>query len=94
LVRGQCVKLLLDTHAFFWSIVEPERLSDAARAAIETETADVYVSVASAWEMAIKVGNGKWPEASELLATFAKSMMAPGFRPFRLVSPIPELPVL
>jgi PIN domain nuclease of toxin-antitoxin system len=74
------VKLLLDTHAFFWAIVEPERLSDAARSAIEAETAEVYVSVASAWEMAIKVGNGKWPEASELVDTFAKSLVVPGFR--------------
>jgi PIN domain nuclease of toxin-antitoxin system len=74
------VKLLLDTHAFYWAIVEPERLSDGAHSAIEAETAEVYVSVASAWEMAIKVGNGKWPEASELVDTFATSLIVPGFR--------------
>lgn len=74
------MRLLLDTHTLFWAIAEPERLSGAARAAIEAETADVYVSVASAWEMAIKVGLGKWPEAAGLLDNFAESLIAPGFR--------------
>jgi PIN domain nuclease of toxin-antitoxin system len=74
------VKLLLDTHALFWAIAEPERLSDKARSLIEAETAEIYVSVASAWEMAIKVGLGKWPEAAGLVETFERSLAVPGFR--------------
>jgi PIN domain nuclease of toxin-antitoxin system len=74
------VKLLLDTHTLFWAIAEPERLSETARSAIEAETAEVYVSVASAWEMAIKVGLGKWPEAAGLLDTIEQSLIVPGFR--------------
>jgi PIN domain nuclease of toxin-antitoxin system len=74
------VKLLLDTHALFWAIAEPERLSEKARSLIEAETAEIYVSVASAWETAIKVGLGKWPEAAGLVETFAQSLVVPGFR--------------
>lgn len=40
---------------------------------------DVLVSVASAWEIAIKVGLGKWPEARDLLFDFERHMDDAGF---------------
>jgi PIN domain nuclease of toxin-antitoxin system len=39
----------------------------------------VHVSVATAWEIAIKVGNGKLPEASEILANFENAVGDEGF---------------
>jgi len=39
----------------------------------------VHVSVASAWEIAIKVGQGRLPEASEILANFEAALQAEGF---------------
>ncbi len=53
------MRLLLDTHVLLWSALEPERLSRAARTAIEDEENEVYVSAASAWEIAIKQSLGK-----------------------------------
>lgn len=53
------MKLLLDTHAFLWFIGGDERLSPAARALIEDGTNDVFLSVASLWEMAIKISLGR-----------------------------------
>ncbi len=50
--------LLLDTHAPLWFVAGDERLSTAAGRAIE-DAIEVYVSVASAWEVAIKVNLGK-----------------------------------
>ena len=51
---------LLDTHAFLWLATEPERVPAAALA--ELQRADrLVLSVASAWEMAIKYGSGKLP---------------------------------
>jgi PIN domain nuclease of toxin-antitoxin system len=50
--------LLLDTHAFLWWIADDPRLSTRARTAI-TEAGLVLVSVASCWEIAIKVSLGK-----------------------------------
>jgi PIN domain nuclease of toxin-antitoxin system len=74
------VKLLLDTHTLFWWLIEEVRLSPAAFAAIKSKDAEVHVSVASAWEMAIKVGLGKWPEAQALVNSFEEEVEAEGFR--------------
>jgi PIN domain nuclease of toxin-antitoxin system len=51
-------QLLLDTHAFIWWRENSVRLNDSARARIGTG-AVVFVSVASAWEVAIKIALGK-----------------------------------
>lgn len=53
------MKLLLDTHAFLWFIGGSGELSSYARALIEDEENDRYLSVASLWEMTIKVSIGK-----------------------------------
>lgn len=53
------MKLLLDTHALLWSIIAPDQLSPAARAAITDPAAQVAVSAISFWEIAIKSGLGK-----------------------------------
>ena len=74
------MKLLLDTHTIFWSVIEPQSLSASARAAIEAPGSEIFVSVASAWEMAIKVGIGKWPEAEDLVREFEQQTAKPGFR--------------
>jgi len=48
------LRLLLDTHVVLWALNDPERLSTRARTAIEAEENDVFVSVVSPWELAIK----------------------------------------
>jgi PIN domain nuclease of toxin-antitoxin system len=53
------VNLLLDTHTFLWFIAGDSSLSQAARSAIENEGNDLYMSVASLWEIAIKVSIDK-----------------------------------
>ena len=53
------MKLLLDTHAFLWWIMDDPKLSPQAADAIQGSDNDIYVSVASAWEIAIKAGLGK-----------------------------------
>jgi len=60
------MKLLLDTHSFLWWIGNDDRLSDTARAAIADGKNEVFFSVASAWEMAIKIGSGKLSVDAEL----------------------------
>ena len=51
-------RLLLDTHALLWFVANDSALSVTARTVIETAN-DVFVSVATAWETAIKVHLGK-----------------------------------
>jgi PIN domain nuclease of toxin-antitoxin system len=53
------VNLLLDTHSFIWFVEDHPSLSATARALIEDASNDVFLSVASIWEMGIKVSLGK-----------------------------------
>jgi PIN domain nuclease of toxin-antitoxin system len=48
------MRLLLDTHIALWAVAKARRLSPRARRLIEAEESDVYVSVVSLWEIAIK----------------------------------------
>lgn len=52
-------RLLLDTHAVLWALSEPGLLAPHARTAISDPANEVFVSAASAWEMAMKMGLGK-----------------------------------
>ncbi len=52
------MRVLLDTHILLWSLNDDPRLSSKALRLIEN-AADVYVSAATFWEMAIKVSMGK-----------------------------------
>lgn len=61
------MRLLLDTHVFLWSALEPDKISDQAQAAISDGENEVYVSVVTAWEIAIKQSLGKLT-----LVTFAE----------------------
>ena len=53
------MKLLFDTHAFLWWDSEPQRLSEFALDACTDPSNEIYLSVASLWEMQIKMGLGK-----------------------------------
>lgn len=53
------MKLLLDTHTFLWFIDGSPQPSTAARTLIEEADNEVFLSVGSLWEMAIKVSLGK-----------------------------------
>ena len=53
------MKLLLDTHAFLWFVMDNPKISKRVTSLIESTENEVYLSVASVWEMAIKVSIGK-----------------------------------
>ena len=54
------MRVLLDTLAFLWWTSEHgKRLSDRARDLLSDASTDAVVSVASAWEIAIKVAGGR-----------------------------------
>jgi PIN domain nuclease of toxin-antitoxin system len=50
------VNLLLDTHAFLWFLNNDPQLSAAAKSLIEDPNNRKFVSIATCWEIAIKVG--------------------------------------
>ncbi|WP_264050513.1 type II toxin-antitoxin system VapC family toxin [Methylobacterium flocculans] len=53
------MRLLLDTHALLWWLLADPRLGQAARDLIADPANDVLVSVASLWEIQVKVRVGK-----------------------------------
>ena len=77
--RRSRVKLLLDTHALVWWLSDNPRLSQTAREHIAEPANSVFVSAASAWEIATKVRIGRWPEAATLASLFPGVIEANGF---------------
>lgn len=53
------MKLLLDTHVLLWLRNEPEKLARDRVDLLREPVNEVFVSTASAWEIAIKQSNGK-----------------------------------
>jgi len=53
------VKVLLDTHTFLWAIRADERLSSRAREIFIAGRNELLLSVASIWEILLKVQVGK-----------------------------------
>jgi PIN domain nuclease of toxin-antitoxin system len=52
--------LLLDTHSLIWFLNGDEKLSDKARSVIEDSSNSKIVSIASIWEIAIKLSLDKF----------------------------------
>ncbi len=51
--------LLLDTHVFIWYTANDPRLNNSTRQLLDDPDSNVYLSIVSAWEIAIKLGLGK-----------------------------------
>lgn len=73
------MKLLLDTHTLLWWWINDAQLSPKAKRAITSETNEILVSAASAWEIAIKSRLGKLTIGPMALARFAELTTADGF---------------
>ncbi|HOC58886.1 MAG TPA: type II toxin-antitoxin system VapC family toxin [Smithellaceae bacterium] len=52
-------RFLLDTHTFLWWINDAVQLSAKARSTIAEADNEIFLSIASCWEMAIKASLGK-----------------------------------
>jgi len=53
------VKLLLDTHIFLWAISDDRRLTDPQVSAFRNPENELWFSMASVWEVFLKVSIGK-----------------------------------
>ena len=73
------MRLLLDTHALIWWLAGDDALSRKARDAIADEANGVFVSAASAMEVATKFRIGKLPGAALLARNFEALVAEQGF---------------
>jgi PIN domain nuclease of toxin-antitoxin system len=64
------MQALLDTHALLWWLSGDPALTKAAHKIVAEPRNAVFVSAASAWEIATKVRLGKLPTAADLAADF------------------------
>ena len=69
------MRLLLDTSAFLWFVEGSGRLSDTARNHIEDSSHELLLSIATLWEMAIKISLGKL-DVSPPLPEFVQKHLA------------------
>lgn len=71
------MRFLLDTHALLWWLADPDRLSAESRDAIMKSSNDIYVSAASAWEIAIKKRIGKLQAPDDLEVQIDENRFTP-----------------
>ncbi|MDQ2694826.1 MAG: type II toxin-antitoxin system VapC family toxin [Pseudomonadota bacterium] len=70
------MKVLIDTHALLWLLADDPRLSDTARRTFLEIDNRVYFSIASLWELTVKVSIGKLRLAREWLPEIQDEMNA------------------
>ena len=75
------MRLLLDTHAFLWWVGASRDLSRRARSAIGSGRNECFVSIASGWEIAIKVSLGNLKIEGALDRFLPEQLAANGFKP-------------
>jgi PIN domain nuclease of toxin-antitoxin system len=80
------MKVLLDTHAFLWALVEPNKLSGRVRRLLEDEATEVIISAASAWEIAIKFRLGKLAGAKRVVADYQAALIGLQAAPLNVTS--------
>ncbi len=73
------MRVLIDTHVLIWAGLAPARISKRATAILANRSNEVYVSAASAWEIATKVRLGKLPGAETLERDFIDSVQEAGY---------------
>lgn len=81
------MKLLLDTQCWLWWFAQPERLNEEAIAKIADENNELWLSVASVWEIGIKVAVGKLPLADPLDEYISIRMAQLGVRSLMITAP-------
>ena len=77
------MKLLLDSCTFLWIVADDPHLSGTARAAFRDPANEAFLSVVSAWEIAVKnaLGNMTLPEPADTYI--------PNYRKKELIEPLP-----
>jgi PIN domain nuclease of toxin-antitoxin system len=75
------LELLLDTHTLIWWLAGDARLPQHVRDTIDQDRAQVFVSAASAWEIATKVRIGKLPGAAAIAGDIPRVILNEGFKP-------------
>lgn len=80
------MKLLVDTQCWLWWFAQAERLSAEEIAHLADESNEVWLSVASVWEMGIKVAIGKLPLPESIDSYISSRMVQLGARSLEITA--------
>ena len=90
------MRCLLDTHTAFWYFAGSPEISEKAKTVIEDSGNEIFVSIISAWEIAIKRSLGRENTSLCTVAEFFDEVAASGFELLTLeprhVRPVETLP--
>ena len=70
---------ILDSHALYWFAEDDPKMPPRVKDIIEDEQTEVWVSVVSIWELAIKAANGKLELAAQPEIYFSDLLKKNGF---------------
>ena len=73
------MRVLLDTHTLIWAKISPGSLSRHVAEIMADPLNEIFVSAATAWEIATKVRLGKLPGADSLERDFLETMEDSGY---------------
>jgi len=73
------VRVLLDTHTLIWAKISPKSLSRQVAKIMADPLNEIFVSAATAWEIATKVRLGKLPGAEGLERNFLETIEDSGY---------------
>ncbi len=73
------MNVLVDTHAILWWLAGDRRLSRSARRILENPAHRRWVSIASLWEITIKISLGRLPVRDLTLRTITDELAAQEF---------------
>ena len=68
------MRLLLDTHIWLWSLLEPERLSRRVAKALEDSRNELWLSPVSVWEVLVLSEKGRIDLRENVESWVAKAM--------------------
>lgn len=68
------MRVLLDTHAFLWAVLEPEKLSRKARKLLQDPETEIVLSSVSALEIATKYRLGRLSQAQSVVQGYEKAV--------------------
>ena len=74
------MKLLLDTHIWIWSLLDPDRLSLSVRQALETDENELWLSPVSVWETLLLLERGRLSTSDPPHLTVARMLIGGPFR--------------
>lgn len=73
------MRVLLDTHTVIWAKISPKSLSRQVAKIVADPLNEIFVSAATAWEIATKVRLGRLPGADSLERDFLETMEDSGY---------------